>query len=51
METDRLTQLISGFGSPMSAQEMMDAIFADVREFSGDARQSDDMTVVVVKVT
>ena len=50
METDRLSSLIVRFDEKVTPQQMMDIIFADVREFSGDAGQSDDMTVVVVKV-
>ena len=30
-------------------QEMIDALLADVRAFSGDATQSDDVTIVLVK--
>jgi len=50
METDGLPKLISEFSEQMTVQEMMDAILADVRDFSGNAPQSDDITVVVVKV-
>ncbi|MCH8295306.1 SpoIIE family protein phosphatase, partial [Candidatus Poribacteria bacterium] len=50
METDRLSSLIVRFDEKVTPQQMMDIIFADVREFSGDAGESDDMTVVVVKV-
>jgi serine phosphatase RsbU (regulator of sigma subunit) len=34
----------------LSAHEIKEAIFADVRQFAGTARQFDDMTIVVVKV-
>jgi sigma-B regulation protein RsbU (phosphoserine phosphatase) len=34
-----------------SAQEIVDAVFGAMREFRGDAEQTDDQTVVVVKLT
>ena len=34
----------------LSAHEIKAAIFADVRQFTGTARQFDDMTIVVIKV-
>ncbi len=33
-----------------SAAEIMDGVFADMRQFVGKAKQHDDMTIVVVKV-
>ena len=50
MQTRRLETLIKSFDSSMKAETMIDAILADVQDFSGDANQSDDMTVVVIKV-
>jgi len=50
METDRLFSLIAGFDEQMTAQAMIDAILADIADFSGDRNQSDDRTVVVIKV-
>ena len=49
METDRLTRLINGLDKTMNAEAVIDAIINDVRDFSGDAQQSDDMTIVVIK--
>jgi sigma-B regulation protein RsbU (phosphoserine phosphatase) len=50
METDRLFSLIARFDEQMTAQAMIDAILADVVDFSGDRNQSDDRTIVVIKV-
>ena len=50
METDRLTRLIKGLDKTINAEAMIDAIIDDVRHFSGDAQQNDDMTIVVIKV-
>ena len=50
METDRLVHLIKGLDATMTVAAMIDAIINDVRDFSGDAQQNDDMTIVVIKV-
>ena len=50
METDRLIRLIKGLDETMSAEAMIAAIINDVRDFSGDTQQNDDMTIVVIKV-
>ena len=49
METNRLPHLIKGLDKTMNAEAVIDAIINDVRDFSGDAQQSDDMTIVVIK--
>ena len=49
METDRLVRLIKGLDATMTVAAMIDAIINDVRDFSGDAQQNDDMTIVVIK--
>ena len=49
METDRLTDLIKALDNTMNAEAVIDAIVNDVRDFSGDAQQNDDMTIVVIK--
>ena len=49
METNRLVDLIKGLDETMNAKKMIDAIISDVRDFSGDAQQNDDMTIVVIK--
>ena len=49
METDRLVHLIKGLDGTMTVAAMIDAIINDVRDFSGDAQQNDDMTIVVIK--
>ena len=49
METDRLADLIKGLDKTMNAEAVIDAIINDVRDFSGDAQQNDDMTIVVIK--
>ncbi|MDE0086604.1 MAG: SpoIIE family protein phosphatase, partial [Candidatus Poribacteria bacterium] len=49
METDRLTHLIKGLDKTMNADAVVEAIINDVRDFSGDAQQNDDMTIVVIK--
>ncbi|MCG9134319.1 SpoIIE family protein phosphatase [Candidatus Poribacteria bacterium] len=50
METDRLVHLITGLDATLTAEAIIDAIINDVRDFSGDAQQNDDMTIVVIKV-
>ena len=50
METDRLVDLIKGLDETVSAEGVIDAIISDVHDFSGDAQQNDDMTIVVIKV-
>ena len=49
METDRLVDLIKGLDETVNAEGVIDAIISDVRDFSGDAQQNDDMTIVVIK--
>ena len=49
METDRLVHLIRELDETVSAGGVIDAIISDVRDFSGDAQQNDDMTIVVIK--
>ena len=49
METDRLADLIKRLDKTMNAEAVIDAIINDVRNFSGDTQQSDDMTIVVIK--
>jgi sigma-B regulation protein RsbU (phosphoserine phosphatase) len=46
----RLRELIESHPEA-SASELLDALFADVHEFSAGARQKDDRTLIVVKVT
>ena len=50
METDRLAHLINGLDKTMNAEAVIEAIINDIRDFSGDAQQNDDMTIVVIKV-
>ena len=49
MEVERLGDLIKGLDKTVSAAEVIDAIISDVRDFSDDAQQNDDMTIVVIK--
>lgn len=49
METDRLTHLIKGLDKTINADAVAEAIIDDVRDFSGDTQQNDDMTIVVIK--
>ena len=49
METDRLTHLINGLDKTINAETVIEAIINDVRDFSDDAQQNDDMTIVVIK--
>ena len=49
METDRLTELIKELDETVNAEAVIDAIINDVRDFSGDTQQNDDMTIVVIK--
>ena len=49
METVRLVDLIKGLDETVTAEEVIDAIISDVRDFSGDAQQNDDITIVVIK--
>jgi sigma-B regulation protein RsbU (phosphoserine phosphatase) len=46
---DRLCQTVQRYAHG-SAAEIMDGIFAEMKEFVGKAKQHDDMTIVVVKV-
>ena len=50
METDRLTNLIQRLDETVNAEAVIDEIINDVRDFSGDTQQNDDMTIVVIKV-
>ena len=50
MEIDRLVHLIKGLDATVNAEGVIDAIISDVRDFSGEAQQNDDMTIVVIKV-
>lgn len=45
---ERLSSLISD-NADLSAEEMTDLIFEAVRDYAGDAEQSDDITVLVLK--
>ena len=47
---DRLGTLIAGL-TDRSPDSIIDAVYAEVREFRGDAPQRDDLTMVVVKAT
>ncbi|GAK53458.1 sigma factor SigB regulation protein RsbU [Candidatus Moduliflexus flocculans] len=47
--TERLVRLILEHGS-RSPKELLDAIVADVRRFSGDIPQNDDITLLIVRV-
>ena len=38
-------------GRDRPAKEIVDAIFAAVQEFRGEAQPNDDMTAVAVKIT
>jgi len=46
---ERLCQTVQKHAHGTSA-EIMDGIFAEMKEFVGKAKQHDDMTIVVVKV-
>ena len=46
---DRLCQTVEKYSRGTAAQ-IMDGVFADMRQFVGKAKQHDDMTIVVVKV-
>ncbi len=48
---DRLKEVIKLHSSGKTAQEIHDAIIADVRGFMGDFPQADDITLLVVKRT
>ncbi len=47
---DRFEALIGSCSQNMRAREMVDLVLTDVRSFAGDAKQHDDMTIVVVRV-
>ena len=47
--TERLVKLVGALDPELDAEGVMDAIFEGVRDFIGDARQYDDMTIVAVK--
>jgi phosphoserine phosphatase RsbU/P len=46
---DRLCSTVEKY-SEGSASEIMEGIFKDMKEFTGKAKQHDDMTIVVVKI-
>jgi sigma-B regulation protein RsbU (phosphoserine phosphatase) len=46
---DRLCRTVEKYAHG-SAAEIMDGVFAEMRQFVGNAKQHDDMTIVVVKV-
>ena len=46
---DRLCETVQRYAQG-SAAEIMDGVFADMRQFVGKAKQHDDMTIVVVKI-
>jgi sigma-B regulation protein RsbU (phosphoserine phosphatase) len=46
---ERLIDLVRD-NQQANAEQLRDLIFADVTQFAGEAPQSDDMTVVIVKV-
>ena len=46
---DRLCRTVEKY-SARSAAEIMDGIFSDMKDFTGKAKQHDDMTIVVVKI-
>ena len=47
---DELKKLVGTFQHGLNAQPVIERILQDVREFVGDFPQSDDMTVIVVRV-
>jgi sulfur transfer complex TusBCD TusB component (DsrH family) len=47
---ERLETALLGLPGGLSARGMIDSILAQVRTFTGKAKQHDDMTIVVVKV-
>ena len=46
--TDRLNRILSGVADK-SSQEIVEAVKAGIVEFVGDAEQSDDITMLVVR--
>jgi serine phosphatase RsbU (regulator of sigma subunit) len=47
--TRRLEQVVMNMDSTVSSEEIIKAISRDVADFAGDARQRDDMAVVVLR--
>jgi len=47
--TERLEQVVRNMNPAIKAQEIIETILQDVTNFVGDAKQYDDMTVVVLK--
>ncbi|MCI0707094.1 MAG: PP2C family protein-serine/threonine phosphatase [Ignavibacteriae bacterium] len=47
---DRLCEVVMQYSS-LSAGEVMDSVFKEMKAFVGKAKQHDDMTIVVVKTT
>jgi len=45
-----LVDLIKELDEAVRAEGVIDTIISDVRDFSGDTQQNDDMTIVVIKV-
>ena len=47
---DTLRELIETFEAGLGARAMVEGILQNVRDFVGDSPQSDDVTIVVVRV-
>ena len=47
---DTLRELVESFPAGMNAQAIVEGILQDVREFVGDFPQSDDMTIIALRV-
>ena len=47
---DALRELVEGFPPGLNAQAMVERILQDVRKFVGDFPQSDDMTIIALRV-
>lgn len=48
---ERLKDIISSFGTGWAAQAKLNAIYADVRAFTGDVDQVDDITLFLIEKT
>ena len=47
---DALRDLIGAFQPGLNAQTIVEKILQDIREFAGDFPQSDDMTVIALRI-
>ena len=46
---ERLTALVAQYGNLPSSLAIRNAILSEIKQYAGDYKQMDDMTIIVVK--